>query len=406
MNSMDEPLKPSLPTGMRRLAALTLVVGLAGCSGFDPSFGLLDGASTSEETAEAGELSPDEAVLAQAPPRYEVGDVFAFDNPDVTWQIVAIDEAGIHWVSDTGEKQSTDANPLLPALAWESNRRGSGKRLISDVQGGLYPLRVGNRMTFKSTVSTDKPPYAWEFDWSCEVLGQEFVDSPAGDYNAFKVMCGRQRPDELVFYYAPSVGHYLRMEVAGEAGEKPLIRNLVGFRRIAATRPQTQIIASQGDIPPPEPEAAGSGGNLGLPDGTPATIAPVVSEETGTATQTVTQIPQSGIVDSATSNQPVSLTQTQALAQPAASTSVGSSGFGLHLASYKSEASVDTGWKRLKGQLPGLIDGMNPVVKRVDLGSKGVFYRLHAAPVTNQAAAADLCRQIKARGAYCKVEAL
>lgn len=394
-------MKLPMLDGVRRLAILTAVLIVAGCSGFDPSFGLLDSTSSGDDEVEQGELTPDEAVLAQAPPRYEVGDVYAFDNPDVTWQIVAIDGAGIHWVSDTGEKQSTAANPLLPALAWESARRGSGKRLISDEEGGLFPLQIGNRLTFKSTVSTDKPPYAWEFDWSCEVLARESVDSPAGDYNAFKVMCGRQRADELVFYYAPSVGHYLRMEVAGEAGEEPLIRNLVGFRRIAATRPATQIVASQGTVPPLEPEATGSGGNLGLTTGGAATIAPVVSEEpVALSTQTVTEIPQSGVVGS--SNQPVALTQTAAVS-PAATTA---SGYGVHLASYKSEANVDTGWNRLKGQLPGLIDGMNPVVKRVDLGSKGVFYRLHAAPVANQAAAADLCRKIKARGAYCKVEAL
>ena len=400
---MVASMEYSLPEGLCRLAAVALVAGLAGCS----SLGLSGGSSGSDEATEQGELTPDEAVLAQAPPHYEVGDVYAFDNPDVTWQIVAIDGEGIHWVSDTGEKQTTATNPLLPALAWESNRRGSGKRLISEEQGGLFPLDVGNRLTFKSTVSTDKPPYAWEFDWSCEVLAQESVDSPAGEYNAFKVMCGRQRPDELVFYYAPSVGHYLRMEVAGEAGEQPLIRNLVGFRRIAATRPATQIVASQGNVPPPEPEAAGSGGSLGLTNGSTATVAPVVSEDTAASeTQTVTQVPQSGVVGS--DNQPVALTQSQDQTQTAAlSTAVTpAGGYGLHLASYKSEANVDTGWKQFQAQLSGLIGGMNPVVKRVDLGSKGIFYRLHAAPVASQTAAADLCRQIKARGVYCKVEAL
>ncbi len=391
----------SLPDSLRRLAVLALVLGLAGCSGFDPSFGLVDGSSSTGEAVEEGELTPDEVVLAKAPPHYVVGDVYAFDNPDVTWQIVSIDGEGIHWVSDTGEKQTTAANPLLPALAWESTRRGSGKRLISDEKGGLFPLAVGNRLTFKSTVSTDKPPYAWEFDWACEVLAREPVDSPAGEYNAFKVMCGRQRPDELVFYYAPSVGHYLRMEVAGDAGEKPLIRNLVGFRRIAATRPATQVVASQGTVPPLEPESTGSGGNLGLTNGTAATIAPVVAEETAApTTQSVTQVPQSSVVGS--ENQPLALTQTAAVSSAATS----GGGYGLHLASYKSEANVDTGWKQLQSQLSGLIGDMTPVVKRVDLGSKGIFYRLHAAPVASKAAAVDLCKKIKARGAYCKVEAL
>lgn len=382
-----------MPGGLRCLAALVLILAVSGCSGL----GLSDGNSDGDATAV--DLTADEAVLAQAPPHYEVGDVYAFDNPDVTWQIVAIDGDGIHWVSDTGEKQTTATNPLLPALAWESARRGSGKRLISDEKGGLFPLKVGNKLTFKSTVSTDKPPYAWEFDWSCEVLSRESVDSPAGDFNAFKVMCGRQRPDELVFYYAPKVGHYLRMEVAGDPGEEPLIRNLVGFRRIASTRPATQVIASGGDLPPPEPEAAGAGGSLDNSGNGHVTVEPVVVEDAAAP-----ESDGSGMV-----SQPVALTDsaTESPEPPEMPAPVPTAGgFGLHLASYKSESNVDPGWAQLARQLPGLIDGMSPIMKRVDLGSKGIFYRLHAGPVATRAAADDLCRQIKQRGVYCKVEAL
>ncbi|MEQ9491230.1 MAG: SPOR domain-containing protein [Alphaproteobacteria bacterium] len=388
--STDRPM----PGGLRCLAALVVILAVSGCSGF----GLSDGSSDGDATT--GDLTADEVVLAQAPPHYEVGDVYAFDNPDVTWQIVAIDGDGIHWVSDTGEKQTTAANPLLPALAWESARRGSGKRLISDEKGGLFPLKVGNKLTFKSTVSTDKPPYAWEFDWACEVLSREPVDSPAGEFNAFKVMCGRQRPDELVFYYAPKVGHYLRMEVAGDPGEEPLIRSLVGFRRIASTRPATQVIASGGDVPPEEPEAAGSGGNLDWSGNAPATIAPVTSEDTAVSTEAVTDVPQSGM------SEPVDLAAASAEAIAPSAPEAATGGYGLHLASYKAESSVDTGWAQLKRQLSGLIDGLSPVVKRVDLGSKGIFYRLHAGPVENQTAAAEMCREIKLRGVYCKVEPL
>jgi len=94
---MVSSLECWLPEGVRRIAALALVIVLTGCSGFDPSFGLLGGSSGSEGAVEEGELTPDETVLAQAPPHYEVGDVYAFDNPDVPWQIVAIDAEGIHW---------------------------------------------------------------------------------------------------------------------------------------------------------------------------------------------------------------------------------------------------------------------------------------------------------------------
>jgi hypothetical protein len=50
-----------------------------------------------------------------------------------------------------------------------------------------------------------------------------------------------------------------------------------------------------------------------------------------------------------------------------------------------------------------LLANLKPEVTRIDLGpGKGVFYRLKAGPLPNQAAVQRLCRSLKARRQYCE----
>lgn len=117
----------------------------------------------------------------------------------------------------------------MPAFDWQSARRGGGQRIINNQPGDIIPLKIGARMTFRSTVSTEKPPFGWEFEWSCDVVGKERVTVPAGEFDSFRVQCGRQGSRELTFYYVPEIGHYVRMEAIGPDGKKTATRNLVAY---------------------------------------------------------------------------------------------------------------------------------------------------------------------------------
>ena len=176
----------------------------------------------------------DKTVVA-AEPAYRVGDRFTFDNPLVTWEVVAIEGDRVRWRSNGGDEQVTGFNPLMPVLEWASSRHGHGERIISDTQGALFPMRVGARLAFRASVDTDRPPYRWTFDWMCEVLKKTTADSAVGPVDAFKVACGRRQPNEMTFLYAPSIGHYVRMESTGADGEAPLVRRLVSFSRDTGT---------------------------------------------------------------------------------------------------------------------------------------------------------------------------
>ncbi len=76
----------------------------------------------------------------------------------------------------------------------------------------------------------------------------------------------------------------------------------------------------------------------------------------------------------------------------------------VQLASFRSSANADAGWIKLSGQAAGLLNGLEPDVARVDLGSdKGIYYRLRAGPLPSKASARELCSKLKARGLSCLV---
>lgn len=311
-------------------------------------------------------------VGLDAPPGFDVGDTFQFDNPQVTWTVVAVEDGRAQWESNGGDAQVTDMNPLLPALEWSSETQGSGKRLISNVDGGLFPLEVGAKTSFKSTVSMDRPPYAWEADWACEVVGVKQIEVPAGNFATFEVVCTRAGVDENRFYYAPDLGHWV-ISATRENAEAPLrSRQLVAFTKTRAstlvigTDPAGETVVSAEPAPkmPPMPAPDPK------PDSAKVVMPPAAVDATPDAAA-VTPEPMSQMA-----RQPAKPAQVAAVPN-------GAGGYGLHIASYKKQANVDPGWRTLKKQYAAELGSYEPVVKRVDLGEKGVFFRLMAGPVSD-----------------------
>jgi cell division septation protein DedD len=76
----------------------------------------------------------------------------------------------------------------------------------------------------------------------------------------------------------------------------------------------------------------------------------------------------------------------------------GDSGFSIQLAASPSETDARATLSRLQHQFPGLLGGGS--VRRANLGSKGVFYRVRVGPLSRDAAD-KICSQVKAGGAAC-----
>ena len=74
----------------------------------------------------------------------------------------------------------------------------------------------------------------------------------------------------------------------------------------------------------------------------------------------------------------------------------------VHLASYRTRKSANSGWAQIRRAHQALLGGLDHRVVRVNLGKKGTYYRLKAGPLKSAAAAKDMCRKLKRRRQFCQ----
>ena len=91
-----------------------------------------------------------------------------------------------------------------------------------------------------------------------------------------------------------------------------------------------------------------------------------------------------------------------ALAAPDAMESA-SDGYMVQLSSQKSEAEAHSSFRGLQARFPNELSGLQPVIRRADLGSKGVFYRTMVGPFASAHEASQFCASYKAAGGQCVV---
>src|SRR6516162_5985322 len=78
-------------------------------------------------------------------------------------------------------------------------------------------------------------------------------------------------------------------------------------------------------------------------------------------------------------------------------------GFVVQLSSQKSEAEAQSSFRSLQAKFPNELGDLQPIIRRADLGSKGVFYRTLVGPFTSAQEASQFCSNNKAAGGKCVV---
>jgi hypothetical protein len=81
-----------------------------------------------------------------------------------------------------------------------------------------------------------------------------------------------------------------------------------------------------------------------------------------------------------------------------AAPSAGAGSYLVQVSSQKNEADAQASYRALQGKYPGVLGSQSSVVKRVDLGEKGVYYRAFAGPFNSADEATQLCSNLKAAG--------
>jgi hypothetical protein len=87
---------------------------------------------------------------------------------------------------------------------------------------------------------------------------------------------------------------------------------------------------------------------------------------------------------------------------PAAAPSSG--GYLVQVSSQRNEADAQASYRVLQGKFPGVLGSHTPVIKRADLGEKGVYYRAMVGPFGSSEEASQFCGSLKSAGGQCVIQ--
>jgi hypothetical protein len=90
--------------------------------------------------------------------------------------------------------------------------------------------------------------------------------------------------------------------------------------------------------------------------------------------------------------------------QSAASGGGSTGGYVVQVSSQKNEADAQASYRTLQSKFPTVLGSHAPLIKRADLGDKGVYYRAMVGPFGSQEEAAQLCGSLKTAGGQCVVQ--
>jgi cell division septation protein DedD len=79
-------------------------------------------------------------------------------------------------------------------------------------------------------------------------------------------------------------------------------------------------------------------------------------------------------------------------------------GYIVQVSSQKSEADAQASYRALQSKFGNVLGTRAPVVKKVDIPEKGVFYRAFAGPFASQEEAVQMCTNLKTAGGQCFVQ--
>jgi hypothetical protein len=88
---------------------------------------------------------------------------------------------------------------------------------------------------------------------------------------------------------------------------------------------------------------------------------------------------------------------------PSAAPSPGGGSY-VQVTSRRTEGEAQIEFRALQAKFPGQLSGREPIIRRADLGEKGIYYRALVGPFASTEEAAQLCSALKAAGQNCIVQ--
>jgi hypothetical protein len=82
----------------------------------------------------------------------------------------------------------------------------------------------------------------------------------------------------------------------------------------------------------------------------------------------------------------------------------GGGGYAVQIVARHNEADAQTSFRSLQAKYPQQLGGRAPLIRRVDLGAKGIYYRAMVGPFGSADEASHVCSSLKAAGGQCIVQ--
>lgn len=89
---------------------------------------------------------------------------------------------------------------------------------------------------------------------------------------------------------------------------------------------------------------------------------------------------------------------------PPAESPATSGGYVVQISSQRSEADAKASYRALQNKFPSVLGSRPPLIKRADLGNKGVYYRAMVGPFGTPDEAQQVCGNLKSAGGQCVVQ--
>jgi hypothetical protein len=79
-------------------------------------------------------------------------------------------------------------------------------------------------------------------------------------------------------------------------------------------------------------------------------------------------------------------------------------GYVVQVSSQRTQSEAEASFRAMQTKYPSAFSGRSPIIRRADLGAKGVFYRAVVGPFANSGDAGHFCSSLKAAGGQCIVQ--
>jgi hypothetical protein len=114
--------------------------------------------------------------------------------------------------------------------------------------------------------------------------------------------------------------------------------------------------------------------------------------------------PAAASAPTAPPKRPAPIGKTAATEIASTSPAASGGGYAVQVSSQRNEKEVQSSFRTLQAKYPKLLGGREPMVRRADLGAKGIYYRAMVGPFVSAQRANELCSNLKAAGGNCIVQ--